>query len=284
MLKFEKITENIYRLKAPFGSIWSGVTLVTGKENVLIDSDANDESVDAYILPALRELGCAPSDITWLTQTHCHGDHMGGHARIAETCPSIRIAAFEAAVPKLADPVEAYRLGYTRFPAFDPVAPTTLRAVRCDKVLSDGEFLTEDLRVWHTAGHDSDCVCWQDVRTNTFICGDSVQGNGTSMQGIAFYKYGAEYIASMQKLKALAPECLVFGHEYDGIGSVVSGKEQVQNALTFCMECSERYDAFVKAHKTESPDKIAEELIRAHGCGMPPKLFMSMYTVSEHLK
>ena len=57
MLKFEELYPNIYLLKVPFSGLWTGVMLITGEENCLIDSGARDTDVDQYILPALAELG-----------------------------------------------------------------------------------------------------------------------------------------------------------------------------------------------------------------------------------
>jgi hypothetical protein len=48
-----------------------------------------------------------------------------------------------------------------------------------------------------------------------------------------------------------------------------------------------RYDCFIRSC-WESGDKdpavIAQRLIQEKGCGMPERLFMALYTVTEHIK
>ena len=89
MPEFVNLAPDIYRLRVPFSGTWTGVVLVRGTQNVLIDSAASASDVDNYIVPALKKLGMSLSDIHYLACTHCHGDHVGGHARIRELCPSI---------------------------------------------------------------------------------------------------------------------------------------------------------------------------------------------------
>ena len=84
MPRFEKVCPGIFLLKVPFSGLWTGVVLVAGEVNCLIDSAATADDVDAYILPALEKQGLALSDIDWLLNTHSHGDHIGGHARLME--------------------------------------------------------------------------------------------------------------------------------------------------------------------------------------------------------
>jgi 4-diphosphocytidyl-2-C-methyl-D-erythritol kinase len=57
MLHFEELYPDIYLLKVPFSGLWTGVMLIKGEENCLIDSGAKDTDVDQHILPALAELG-----------------------------------------------------------------------------------------------------------------------------------------------------------------------------------------------------------------------------------
>ena len=78
MLMFEQMAENLYLLKIPFGPVWTGVVLLRGEENILIDSGATARDVDEVLLPALRHLGLELADIAYLVNTHSHGDHIGG--------------------------------------------------------------------------------------------------------------------------------------------------------------------------------------------------------------
>ena len=82
MPKFEEVVKGIYVLKAPFSNLWTGITLIRGDKNYLIDSGA--DSPEVYLIPALTELGLKISDVDVLLNTHCHGDHITGHYELAE--------------------------------------------------------------------------------------------------------------------------------------------------------------------------------------------------------
>jgi hypothetical protein len=51
---FEAILPRTYLLKVPFGPVWTGIVLVRGKKNILIDSSHLEP--EEYLLPALEEL------------------------------------------------------------------------------------------------------------------------------------------------------------------------------------------------------------------------------------
>lgn len=286
MLHFEELYPDIYLLKVPFSGLWTGVMLIKGEENCLIDSGAKDTDVDQHILPALAELGLDLHSIKWLLNTHSHGDHIGGHARIINLA-NLRVAAHVSSAPKVEDPVPYAIETRTKFPEHSPAPQCYLQGVPVDRVLEDGEIIAGRLQVIHTPGHDNDCVCWYDIPTKTLITGDSLQGNGTPSQGVGFYKNLEEYLASLQKLQQMPIENIICGHDYDEIGWNISGAEAANKALQCCRNAVERYHDFVlrqyQAGKTD-PVELALELIRTHGCAMPEKLFLALYTVTQHLE
>ena len=286
MLHFEELYPDIYLLKVPFSGLWTGVMLIKGEENCLIDSGAKDTDVDQHILPALAELGLDLHSIKWLLNTHSHGDHIGGHARIINLA-NLRVAAHVSSAPKVEDPVPYAIETRTKFPQHSPAPQCYLQGVPVDRVLEDGEIIAGRLQVIHTPGHDNDCVCWYDIPTKTLITGDSLQGNGTPAQGVGFYKNLEEYLASLQKLQQMPIENIICGHDYDEIGWNISGAEAVSKVLQCCRNAVERYHDFVlrqyQAGKTD-PVELALELIRTHGCAMPEKLFLALYTVTQHLE
>ena len=286
MFEFQQLQSGIYLLKVPFSGLWTGVVLVTGEENCLIDSSATDQDVDAYILPALKKLGMDLSHIHWLLNTHSHGDHIGGHARVKQLA-NLKVAAHVSSAPKVEDPVPYAIETRTKFPAHSPAPQSYLKGVRVDRAMEDGEIIAGRLQVIHTPGHDDDCVCWYDLETKTLITGDSLQGNGTPAQGVGFYKNLESYLASLRKLQQMPIENIICGHEYDEIGWYISGGEAVDKALQQCVESTRRYQAFIEEKYRSGitdPVEIALELIRTHGCAMPERLFLALYTVTQHLE
>lgn len=280
---FETIADGISFLKIPFGPVWTGVVLVQGEENYLIDSGATAEDVDRYIIPALAEKKLTPGDIHWLLNTHCHGDHIGGHERLWQL-GQMPVAAFELAAPKVADPVPYAVKIRTRFPEYSPLPQSQLRGVPVTRVLKDGEMLGERLQVIHTPGHDDDCICWYDVKTKTLITGDSLQANGTVCQGIGFYQDLPGYCRTLLRLQEMDVETILCGHDYDGIGWRIHGRDDVKAALCKCVEYVKTYHCFVEKQGEEGTDnpEIARKLIETVGCGYPERLFMALYTVEQH--
>ena len=286
MLHFEEMYPDIYLLKVPFSGLWTGVILIKGEENCLIDSGARDADVDQHILPALAELGLTLDSIKWLLNTHSHGDHIGGHARLVNLA-NLDVAAYVTSAPKVQDPVPYAIETRTKFPAHSPAPQSYLQGVPVTQVLEDGEVVAGRLQVIYTPGHDDDCVCWYDIPTKTLITGDSLQGNGTPAQGVGFYKNLEEYLSSVHKLQQMPIENIICGHDYDEIGWNICGAAAVRNALQSCLDAVQRYHAFILRQYQDGitdPVELALNLIRTHGCAMPDRLFLALYTVTQHLE
>ncbi len=284
MYEFKEVVKDVFVMKAPFSIVWTGVTLVRGEKNFLIDSGA--DAPEVYVIPALKKLGLDITDIDYLLNTHCHGDHITGHFDLVSKY-SLKVATYAGGVGALTDPASNAVRIRTRFPEHSPAPQSWLKGVDPDVILQDGDTLDGRLKLICTPGHDTDCVCWYDIPTKTVITGDSLQGGGTPTQGIGFYQSLDDYEQSLKKLSALDVENIILGHEYDGLGDFIIGKEKVKRALAFCSELTEKYGeliaSYVKEGMTDDAE-IAVRLINEVGCGMPEKLFLPLYTVTEHRK
>ena len=284
---FEAILPGTYLLKVPFGPVWTGIVLVRGEKNILIDSSHLEP--ETYLLPALDELGMKIDDIDWLLNTHVHGDHIGGHHALV-TRYGLKTATLASAADALRDPVKVAVRVRTRFPRNSPPPQSYLKGVEPDRLLKEGELLEGRFRALATPGHDDDCLVWIDTMTGTAFTGDSIQANGTICQGVAFYRDLAAYRQTLAKLSVEPLDNIVCGHDYDGIGGVVTGRGAVADALRFCAERVKVYGVRIAAYVKEGvpvedePVSLAERLIHDEGCGMPEKLFLALHTVSEHLK
>ena len=69
MPEFVNLAPDIYRLRVPFSGTWTGVVLVRGTQNVLIDSAASASDVDNYIVPALKKLGMSLSCLLYTSRS-----------------------------------------------------------------------------------------------------------------------------------------------------------------------------------------------------------------------
>lgn len=285
MKRFICIAPNIYRLEVSFPGCWTGVILVKGDENILIDSGGCAETVDSEIIPALYEMAMSLESIHWLALTHMHGDHVGGCARIHELVPSVKIVAFHESAERILDPLSYSKAIRSRFPSYSPNAPAVLDGVAPDLLLRDGDRLGS-LRLLHTPGHDTDSCCYLDERTNTLITGDSLQLNGTCSQGCALLMNVQNYESTLQRLMHLRIRNIVCGHHYLPLGAEAVGEDASQCFLETCAAISSHNEKFIRSLITAGVNDaavIARELIREVGGCEPDFLFLPIHTVSEYI-
>lgn len=284
MEKFQLIIKDIYRLKVPFGSGWTGIILVNGVKNkILIDSGASKEHIDNYLIPALNELNLDISDIDYLCCTHCHGDHVGGHTRI-KSLANIKVSCYENSADKLLNPMKYSIEIRSIFPEYSPAPPDVLDGVKADILLKDTELLADRLEIVTTPGHDNDCICLFDHETKTLISGDSLQGNGTKSQGIALCMYIQDYIKSLQKLADMDIENIIAGHDYLVTGDIAIGRKQTKEYIIKCRKVVDIYlNYIIKQKITKSGEmiNIARGLVEFMGNSEPDYMFLPLYTVKS---
>ncbi len=286
MLLFKEPVPGIKILETPFGGLWSGVVLIKGRENILIDSGASTEIVDTCLIPALKNEDLEPGDIHWLLNTHCHGDHVGGHRRFRELS-NAKIATLRGSLDKMRYPLKYNKLIRASFPDYSPPASAGLQGLEPDILLDDNDTIAGRLQLIHTPGHDTDSVCWLDTTTNTLISGDSLQANGTILQGIGFYLDLKGYRNSLCRLQTLKIDNIITGHPYEPCGSSAIGTEKSAAYLRKCLYLTDTYDILIREIKRtgiSEPAQIAVQLIERLGGNLPEYLFLALYTVCEHLK
>ena len=284
--EFQQMVPNIYRLEVTFTGCWTGVTLVLGQENVLIDSGSCAETVDSEILPALKAMGLGMEDIHYVALTHTHGDHVGGCGRFLELNPQMKVVCYADSLERMLDPLKYSKAIRATFPGYSPAAPKVLTGVKPDLLLKDGECLG-DLRLIHTPGHDADTVCYYDERTKTLITGDSLQLNGTVTQGCALLMDASGYDAALKKLLDMDIQNIVSGHPYLPLGAEAIGKKESRHYLQACLACHKHDQGFVQgmmAAGIEDPVIIAKALIREVGGQEPSFLFLPLYTATQYMK
>lgn len=285
--QFEPVVSGCDVLFTPTGGPPAGVTLIRNGEGVsLIDSGIDAAVVDGCIVPALAQLGLAPDDLDFVLCTHCHGDHIGGHARLRELAPRAKFGVWSAGAEKLRRPLFYSREIRAKFPVESPAPPAVLDGVEPDFLIEAGETVA-GLRLIPAPGHDSDAVAFFEPEKRLLVTGDSVQGNGTWGQGIALYMDRAAYRDTLMRLMALNAEVLVAGHRFEPFPPVLPGEEKVRSFLEESLSFSEKYDILIREAEEEgihSVPEIARRLLERIGCGMPEKLFLACWTVASHLK
>jgi glyoxylase-like metal-dependent hydrolase (beta-lactamase superfamily II) len=160
-------------------SAWTGPTgnntyLLTGTVPTLIDAGVGDPVHLATLEQALHGQALAA-----VLSTHGHEDHIAGIPRLRERWPSV-----------------------------------VVRNARPD-ACRDGEIIRAgdtELLALHTPGHAPDHFCFLDESTRDMYCGDLARLGGTVVIPASAGGSLTDYLASLRRIRALAPHRLLPGH------------------------------------------------------------------------
>ena len=194
------------------------------------------DAFDAWLHAAL-----GPARVTAIFLTHHHVDHVGDAARLRD----------KLGVPVWAHPETAERVD-----------------VKVDRLVHDGELLAiddgMDLRAIHTPGHAQGHLCLFDERTRMVVAGDMVAGVGSILIDPPEGHMGT-YLASLERLIALAPRGLIPSHGYwmaDGQGRL---REQLAHRA--------RRQAAVKGALPTTPASARELVPVVYGADTPAAMW-----------
>ena len=200
------------RIPAENPSPWTGpegnnTYLLPGAVPTLVDAGVG---AAAHLDAVSRALG--ESRLARVLITHSHPDHAGGIPALLERWPEVSVL---------------------NFPPH-----------RCH----DGEIIAAGdgrLVALHTPGHAPDHFCFLDEETRDLYCGDLARRGGTIVVPASKGGNLAEYLASLRRIRDLAPARLLPGH-----GPVIE-------------DVAELIDEYLK-HRAEREEQVLEAL--ASGC------------------
>ncbi len=285
------LLKDIYYLKCKFGSSWSTVVVIKNKKSVfLIDSGPKD-AVENEILPWFKKNDIDVNDIHMIINTHSHGDHIGGNYDLKKINTGILIASHKLAVNKIKNPYMIAKKIRSKFSDYITApSPDKISGVDVDIPLKDGDVVEiEGLKfnIFHTPGHDTECICIYEPKTKTLFTGDSIQGGGTKSSGIAFYQDLSLYRKSIKKIKALEIENLVLGHPYYPSNGIIQDKDKVKEFLDLSLNHTYNYDReILKILGSGTKDllEITRGVVGAVGSFSESSFnFLSFYTINAHL-
>lgn len=221
--KITAIRTDIYQIYAVKPG--SHVYLVKGTDrNVLIDTGI--ASKFPIVKQHLQQIGLGPEDMDLVILTHEHIDHAG--AAIFFSGNAI-IAAHRSAANKIELQDEFVLL--QRFREW------RTGELRVDLWLEEGNYIdlgNYQLRVLHTPGHTSGCICLYEPSHKLLFSGDTVFAGG-SLSEIGPSGNISDYMNSIQRLHTLKIEELYPGH-----GRISkTPEEDMRNALRYAQSLFE---------------------------------------------
>jgi len=188
MPPYSELADGIRRMLAPNPSMMTGPgtnTYLFGKSEIAVidPGPASDEHIAAI----RAEAGGA---IRWILATHTHPDHSPAVRRLAELTGA-EVLGMEA-----------------------PSGEQQDQSFKPSRVLADGDVLeTDEFRIEaiHTPGHASNHLCYRHAASNWIVTGDHVIDGATVVINPPDGNM-ANYLESLEKLKALQPAALLPGH------------------------------------------------------------------------
>lgn len=222
--------------------------LIPGRIPTLIDAGTGE----AAHLAALGE-ALGSSVLGQVLVTHAHTDHASGAPAIAARMPSARFRKM-------------------LWPERDANWPVPYEPLSDGDVLDAGDGT---LTVVHTPGHAPDHLCFWHPPSRTLFCGDlAVKGTTVwipaNLQGDL-----ADYLASLERIRALHPERLLPAH-----GPIIENPDDLLRG--YIEHRLEREQQILDAmqHGASTPDEITARVYR----GLKPQLMpMAREGVVAHL-
>lgn len=222
--------------------------LIHGREPALVDAGTGDPRH----LDALAAALGPGATLARVLITHAHGDHMSGAAALRARWPA-------AAFLKVPWPERDGRFDASCVP------------------LQPGQFVPagdDELEVVHTPGHAPDHVAFWHASSRTLFGGDLLVQGGTVMIPASRGGRLADYLRSLERVRALGPARVLPGHGPEILrpGALLQGyiahrrrrEEQVLEALATDPGTPGTLAARIYDRLPEALRPAAEESVRAH--------------------
>jgi glyoxylase-like metal-dependent hydrolase (beta-lactamase superfamily II) len=223
-------SEAFDRIEIPFEGRSVNVYLCCdGDEGLLVDSGL-DGAISRQVLPAIEARGLESTALSLAVITHADYDHLGGNAELAELAPDCEISCHTDDARLIGDLEALIAERYDEFADHDgmPLDAETADSIRAsarstpvDRHLCENEELaigTRRFTVIHLPGHSPGHIGLLEGSSGDCYIGDAVMGAG--LPGPAdcpatlppSYRHLDSYLASIERLRKIAPERLMTGH------------------------------------------------------------------------
>jgi glyoxylase-like metal-dependent hydrolase (beta-lactamase superfamily II) len=229
--KIAELKPGIFQLRSERPG--SHVYLIKGlNKNVLIDTGTASNYPN--LTQGLAELGLKPSQIHLIILTHEHFDHIGACSNFFET-------AVVGAHPLAANKISLQ----DEFVMMAKYLDVTSQPFRADIWLHDNSVIdlgNYRIRVIHTPGHCSGCICLYEPTMKLLFTGDTVLAGGL-LSGILGSGNISDYINSLQRLSSLHVDEFYPGHGRISLTPRQDLAKALEDSLTHMEECKALFGA-----------------------------------------
>jgi glyoxylase-like metal-dependent hydrolase (beta-lactamase superfamily II) len=227
-----QLTPTVWLLRFPIVNAY----IVRTTEGVAI-VDTGPVGSDGDVIGAISELGVTAADLRWIVLTHCHKDHVGSAAALAEMTDAVVLAGAKDA-PVIAGlvPEPEASITHEERSFYDRIAPTIPPAprVKVDRVLHEGDHIDWGqpiALVVDAPGHTPGSIALYLPDDRVLFTGDNIASLGAKPILGPFNVARGEAIESFRKLAQLDFEVACFGHGDPLIGDAGSDLRRVAPRL-----------------------------------------------------
>jgi glyoxylase-like metal-dependent hydrolase (beta-lactamase superfamily II) len=214
-----KITRDFYALGSPDFPVY----LLKGKQPVLFDAGMTFMG-PRYLDDLKASLG-DPAKLAYLFLTHSHFDHSGAAPFLKRNIPGLKVAASRLAGEIFKRP-NAIKLIQTLSQGMEEKfrdqigdRDVAFQSLDLDRTFEDGEMVELQggtrIQVLATPGHTRDAVSYYIPHLKALVAGEAVGivDRKSAIRPVFLSNYD-DYLASLEKLRALEIQILLFGHLY----------------------------------------------------------------------
>jgi glyoxylase-like metal-dependent hydrolase (beta-lactamase superfamily II) len=294
----DEVQPRIYRIPSVLGPRRFAQWLVIGDERLLLVDSGIDGTIEEHVVPALREIGRSPEDITDVVISHADVDHYGGNSALRRLAPQARIRAHELDRPLIESWSVAggERYGWYRGFGLDYDEATWAWLENAagpdtpiDGTVADGESLDLggiSVEIVDLPGHSPGHVGVWHRESGTAVVMDAVLERGLyttadEIIGPPPYASVPAYRGTVQRLRALAPARLGTSHY-----APVEGEAAVAAFLDATSAFVDELDASVRSELGPEPRPL-EHFWRTADAAVGPFREMSVElsrSVAAHLE
>ncbi len=185
-----KLFDDVHLIECPVGGRPLRLPLLVGEWHSLLMDTGCASDVPTSILPFLSQAGLPLPRLTYVLNTHCDTDHIGGNHAIKQAAPQARLCCGDADREQIESPTAIYRQRYDAYRThgifYDEATHREMlsalgEAQPVDLTFMGGERLRLgpdwEIQIVHLPGHSHGHLGVLDLKHRALYGGDAIHGS-----------------------------------------------------------------------------------------------------------